>query len=173
MTNNDSALTESFSGLDHLFEVVPKTDPVSFETESRQRLTSAEVVYHGDLTSIIAEIDVLDKMSEEWKTVFEQAYEKIPLHKRIYARDAMVYLYCAFDDYETAAKFLPPKPYTLHEIRTAMHVLLRLKRFPEAEGVVRICRERLPAYEGWEAERVLWKALESYYIATGQWGEAN
>jgi len=175
MTNidtNPSRIAESFSGLDHLFEVVPRTEPVSFEMESLQRLLAVETLYHGDLSALIYEIGGLGKMSEEWKTVFEQAYEKIPLNKRIHARDSMMYLYLAFDDYETAAKFLPLKPYTTHEITVAMQVWLRLKRFHEAEAVVQLCRERLPANEGWEDELPLRKAMESYYIATEKWDEA-
>jgi tetratricopeptide (TPR) repeat protein len=169
---NRAEVGERVEGLAHLFEPVLETEPVSFEMESLQRLLSAETLYHGDLSGLIFEIAELNKLSEEWKTVFELAYEKIPLNKRIYARDAMVYLYCAFDDYETAAKFLPPKPYTTHEITTAMHVFLRMERFPEAEAVVRICREQLPANNGWEEELALRKAMESYYLATKQWDEA-
>ena len=116
---------ESFSGLDHLFEVVPKTEPVSFELESLQRLLAAETLYHGDLSNLIYEIANLEKLSKEWRTVFELAYEKIPLNKRIYARDAMMYLYCAFEDYKAAAKFLPLKPYTPWEITVARWVTER------------------------------------------------
>jgi hypothetical protein len=117
------------------------------------------------LSNLIYEIDCLGKMTDEWRAVFEQAYEKIPLNKRIYARDAMVYLHCALDDYETAAKFLPTKPHTIHEITVAMQVWLRLKRFPEAEAVVQICQERLSVCERCADALSLRKVMESYCIA--------
>ena len=123
-----SKIIEELAGLAHLFEPVPQTEPVSFEMESLQRLLSATTLYHRDLSTLIYEIADLGKLSEEWKAVFELAYEKIPLNKRIYARDAMMYLYRAFGDREMARKFLPLKPYTPWEIRVAKWVKKRKAR---------------------------------------------
>jgi hypothetical protein len=142
----------------HLSESVPATEAIPFEADYRQRL-SAETVDHCDLTNIIQEIIELRLLSDEWKRVFEQAYERIPANKRIIDGDVMVFLYCELEDFEMDAKFLLPKPYPLYEIVMSLEILGRLKRYDEAAEVVKICRKGLKSRYGKAEKRMMRKAI--------------
>ena len=130
-------------------------------------------VYPYAFTEAPWPIFVFADLRQPWKRLVETAYAQASSRTKKSLRPHMLEFYTSISDYESACRYLSPRPQTVEEVVSSMRTLLNLKKVEQALPLCRKCGNLLLQPHDQLDHSMLLDALADYHAQTGDLNTAE
>ncbi len=108
-----------------------------------------------------------------WKQLVEDAYAQLSTRNQKALRSEMLGFHVSRQDYESAYRFIPPRPRDVRDLVLSMWTLLDLKKVKQAKPLCRKCRRLLLQLQDRFSLGMLVDALADYHAQIGDLNTAE
>jgi len=130
-------------------------------------------VYPYAFTEALWPIFVHADHCRTWKRLVESAYAQFSTRNQKALRSNMLQFYVSMRDYESAYRFLSPRPQAVDDLMFSMWTLLNLKKVEQAKPLWRKCRRLLLQTQDRFEFGMLVEALADYHAYIGDLSTAE
>ena len=141
--------------------------------KAARELLKHRPVYAYAFTEALWPIHVFADRRQPWKRLVETAYAQASSRTKKALRRQMLEFYISMSDYESAYRYLSPRPQTVEEAVSSMRTLLNLQKVEEARPLCRKCRKLLLQPQDQMDHSMLLDALADYHAQTGDLNTAE
>ena len=141
--------------------------------QAARALLKHRPVHRYAFTEALHPICVHATKCRSWKRLVEDAYAQCSTRNQKVLRSDMLEFHVSRRDYESAYRFIPPRPQQVGDIAFSMWTLLNLKKVEQAKPLCRKCRRLLLQPQDRYDFAMLVDALADYHAQIGDLSTAE